>query len=160
MCHPTVPLRERWFEDYAEGEVFEFGDRLVTQDEIIAFAERYDPQPFHTDPQAARASSFGTLVASGWMTGAIGMAMTVEHFISPASAMGSPGVDHLRWLQPVKPGDRLRLRITVLETRRSQSKPDRGVLRLRQELINQLDQTVMALDSLGMQRCRDAAAME
>lgn len=152
-----VPLKERYFEDYTAGEVIEFGDRLVTQDEIIEFARRYDPQPFHTDPVAAQQSAFGTLVASGWMTASIGMALSVEHFVSPLSSMGSPGVEKLEWLQPVKPGDRLHMRITVLETKRSRSKPDRGVMRLRQELINQADQTVMRQEGLIMQRCRDAA---
>lgn len=152
----SVPLKERYFEDYTTGEVLEFGDRLVTQEEIIDFARRYDPQPFHTDPQAAQHSAFGTLVSSGWMTASIGMALSVEHFVSPVSAMGSPGVDKLQWLVPVKPGDRLRMRITVLETTRSRSKPDRGVMRLRQELINQADAIVMRQEGLIMQRCRHA----
>lgn len=149
-----LPPRERWFEDFVLGERFEFGDRLVTQEEIVEFARRYDPQPFHVDPAAARDSSFGTLVASGWMTGAIGMALMVEHFIAPLSAMGSPGVERLQWRRPVKCGDRLRMRVTVLDTRRSRSKPDRGVLRLRQELVDRAGQTVMFQESLALMRCR------
>src|SRR5438552_14010053 len=122
----SVPLKQRWFEDYTVGEVFEFGDHLVTAEEIVDFARRYDPQPFHIDPVAAAQSSFGGLVASGWMSGAVLMRMMCDHFIPPSSAMGSPGVDELRWLRPVRPGDRLKARVRVLQTRRSQSKPDRG----------------------------------
>jgi acyl dehydratase len=150
----SVPLRERWFEDYATGEVFEFGDRLITAEEIVEFARRYDPQPFHTDPAAAARSHFGGLVASGWMTASVAMSLLCEHFIAPASSMGSPGVDMLRWLRPVRPGDRLRLRVSVTETRRSQSKPDRGVIRLRQEVLNQEGDVVMSQEGLAMLRCQ------
>jgi acyl dehydratase len=151
----AVPaLKERWFEDYAVGEVFEFGDRLVTGEEIVEFAIRYDPQPFHADAAAAAHSSFGGLVASGWMTAALLMREMCDHFISPLSALGSPGVDQLRWLQPVRPGNRLHVRVTVLEARRSQSKPDRGVITLLQEVMNQSGEVVMSLQGRAMQRCR------
>ena len=150
----SVPLRERWFDDYAAGESFEFGDRLITADEIVDFARRYDPQPFHTDEAAAARSHFGGLVASGWMTASVAMSLLCEHFIAPASSMGSPGVDVLRWLRPVRPGDRLRLRVRVLETRRSQSKPDRGVVKLRQDMLNQADEVVMSQEGLAMLRRR------
>lgn len=150
-------LKERWFEDYAVGEVFEFGDRLVTEDEIIEFARRYDPQAFHVDAEAARHSSFGGLVASGWMTAALLMREMCDHFIAPRSAMGSPGVDELRWLRPVRPGDRLHVRVTVLAARRSRSKPDRGVLTLRQEAVDQSGEVVMSLLGRSMHRCRNAA---
>lgn len=150
----SVPLKQRWFEDHAAGDVTEFGDHLVTEEEIIEFARRYDPQPFHTDPVAALRSSFGGLVASGWMTGAIVMRLMCDHYIAPASAMGSPGVDQLRWPRPVRPMDRLRVRVTVLETRRSQSKPDRGSLLLRQEALNQRDEVVMSQEGWAMVRCR------
>jgi len=154
MPHSHLPPTARYFEDFAEGEVFEFGDRLVSEAEIIGFAQQYDPQPFHTDPQAALRSSFGGLVASGWMTGAIMMRLMCDHFIAPDSAMGSPGLDALRWLMPVHPGDRLSARVTVLGTTRSRSKPDRGVLRLRQEALNQNGEVVMSVDSIAMLRCR------
>jgi acyl dehydratase len=150
----TIALKDRWFDDYAQGDVFEFGDCLVTAEHIIEFARRYDPQPFHVDPEEARHSSFGGLVASGWMTGSLVMRMMVDHFISPQSAMGSPGLDQVRWIRPVHPGDRLHVRVTVLEVRRSTSKPDRGVLKLRQEAINQDGITVMSMEGLAMQRCR------
>jgi acyl dehydratase len=151
-----VPLEERWFEDYAAGETFVFGDHPVTENEIIAFASRYDPQSFHVDPVAARESPYGGLIASGWMTAALVMKMMCAHFISTVSALGSPGVENLRWLRPVRPGDRLRVRVTVLEARHSASKPDRGTLNLRQEAINQDGQVVMSLEGRSMHRCRPA----
>lgn len=150
----TTLLQQRWFEDYGPGEIFEFGDHLVTEAEIIEFAQRYDPQPFHVDAEAARDSLFGGLVASGWMTAAVVMRMLCDHFISTTSALGSPGVDQLRWLLPVRPGDRLRVRVTIQEVRRSSSKPDRGVVVLRQEALNQDGQTVMSLEGRSMHRCR------
>ena len=146
----TVPLRERWFEDYRVGERFEFGEHLVTEQEIVDYARRYDPQPFHVDATAAAASHFGGLVASGWMTCGVLMSLLCAHFIAPRSSMGSPGVDHLRWLQPVRPGDRLRARVEILETKASQSKPDRGVITVREELLNQHGQTVLSLVGRAM----------
>jgi acyl dehydratase len=150
----SVPLKQRWFEDYTVGEVFEFGDHLVTAEEIVDFARRYDPQPFHIDPVAAGQSSFGGLVASGWMSGAVLMRMMCDHFIAPSSAMGSPGVDELRWLRPVRPGDRLKARVTVLQTRRSQSKPDRGSVVLLQELMDHAGAVVMTQRGRALYRCR------
>lgn len=149
-----VPPKERWFDDYQPGEVFEFGQHLVTQDEIIEYARRYDPQPFHVDPVAARSSIYGDVIASGWMTAGVAMRMMCEHFIPPASSLGSPGIDHLRWVVPVRHGDRLSLRATVLEVRRSQTKPDRGVVTVRQELLNQHGAIVMSLDGKSMHRVR------
>lgn len=153
-----VPISERYFEDYRVGETFEFGDYAITEEEIVEFATRYDPQPFHVDKQAAQRSIYGGLIASGWMTGAVMMRMLVDHLISPRSSMGSPGLDELRWLRPVRPGDRLRLRVTVLDSRRSQTKPDRGVVQFLQEAVNQDDETVMTVRGWGMYRCRDAQA--
>ena len=135
-----------------------FGEHLVTEVEIVEFARRYDPQPFHTDPEAARRSPFGGLIASGWMTAGIAMRMAVDHWISPLSSMGSPGIDELRWLVPVRPGDRLHARATVVQTRRSQSKPDRGLIRVATELLNQRDEVVMRYVGWGMYRTRAGAA--
>ncbi len=153
----TVPYKERYFEDYRPGEVIELGEHLVTEREIVEFATRYDPQPFHVDRNAAAESIFGGLIASGWMTGSIMMRLLVDHFVSPASSMGSPGVDEVRWLRPVRPGDRLRVRLTVIETKRSQSKPDRGIVRAQQEMINQHGETVMSLRSMSLSKCRAPA---
>jgi acyl dehydratase len=152
---PTgIPVRERFFEDFRAGEVFEFGDRLIEETEIIDFARKYDPQSFHTDPVAALESSFAGLVASGWMTAAVVARMIVDEFIAPASAMGSPGLDELRWLRPVRPGDRLRVWLKILETQRSQTRPYRGTLKIRFDALNQYDQIVMSVSSRAMVRCR------
>lgn len=153
----TLPLKERYLEDFPPGEVAEFGDYLVTEEEIVEFARRYDPQSFHVDRVAAAGSMFGTLVGSGWMTGSIMMRLLVDHFISPVAGMGSPGVDEVRWPRPVRPGDRLRVRITTLDTRRSASKPDRGLLRVQQELLNQRGETVMSLIGTSFVKCRAPA---
>ena len=151
----SVPLKERWFQDYRPGERFEFGDRLVSAEEIVEFARRYDPQPFHVDADAAAQSHFGGLIASGWMSTSLLMCMLCEHFISPASAMGTAGIDDLRWLRPVRPGDRVHARVTVVDMRRSKSKPDRGTVTFLQELVNQRGEVVMAMKALSLHRCRE-----
>jgi acyl dehydratase len=150
----TLSIKKNWFEDYIVNEVFTFGNHLITEEEIIDFASKYDPQSFHVDPKAAALSNFGCLVASGWMTSALLMRMMCDHFISSVSAMGSPGIDHLRWIKPVKAGDRIHARVTVLKTSLSRSKPDRGTITLRQEVINQNDEIVMLLEGMAMHRCR------
>lgn len=155
MQTETVPWLERYFEDYMVGEVMEFGDYAVTEEEILAFARAYDPQPFHTDPEAAKDSHFGGLVGSGWMTGAIVMRLFCDHFIPQCSAMGSPGIDKVRWLRPVRPGDRLHARATILSTVRSKSRRDRGVVTILQEAINQKRETVMSYEGRAMFGCRD-----
>ncbi len=152
-----VPYRERYFEDYPIGEIVEFGDQEVTEDEIVGFAQRYDPQPFHTDRKAASDSIYGGIIASGWMTGSIAMRLMVDHYISPLSSMGSPGIDELRWLKPVRPGDRLRVRVTVIDSRPSQSKPDRGMILLSWEVINQKAENVLTMKAWGMYRRRPQA---
>lgn len=150
----TTAYTERYFEDYQVGEVIEFGDHLVTKEEIVGFAQRYDPQPFHVDEAAAAESHFGGLIASGWMTASVMMRMLVDNFISRVASMGSPGVDELRWLRPVRPGDRLRVRVTVLEVRRSQTKPDRGAILSLDEVVNQDDEVVMSVKGWGLYRAR------
>ena len=154
----TPSFKERYFEDYAVGETRSYGDYLMTQEEIIEFAKRYDPQVFHIDPEAAKQSSFGGLAASGWHTASASMRMLVDHFIPPKASMGSPGIDELRWVQPVRPGDRLRMRSTITETRRSRSKPDRGIVRVRHETLNQRDEVVMTFTGMAMYRCREPNA--
>jgi len=150
----TPDFKTRYFEDYRVGELAEFGDYEIRSEEIIEFAKRYDPQLFHTDPEAAKWSSFGTLVASGWMTASVLMRLLVEHYISPLASMGSPGVDELRWLKPVKPGDRLRARVRVVDKRQSRSKPDRGLIHFVQEGLNQHGEVVISFKGMGMYRCR------
>lgn len=153
-----IPLSERYLEDYTPGEVLDVGAITVSEEEIIEFARRYDPQPFHIDPEAARQSMFGGLVASGWHTCSLVMRVLVDHYISRVAGLGASGIEDLRWLQPVRPGDRLAVRVTVLETRRSRSKPDRGLIRARTEARNQNDALVMTMVSTGMLRARAAAA--
>jgi acyl dehydratase len=151
---PVVPFLQRYFEDYPVGEIATFGDHAVTEQEVIAFARQYDPQPFHLDAEAARTSIFGGLIASGWMTASIAMRLLVDHYISPLSSLGSPGIDELRWLRPVHPGDRLRLRVTVMSARRSESRPDRGLVQFLQEVLDQDGRTVATLKAWGMYRVR------
>ena len=142
--------KDRWFEDFEEGAVFEFGDYLMTAEEMLAFARRYDPQPFHTDPAAARRTPYGGLIASGWLTVAIMMRLLWDTLLKDAVSLGSPGADEVRWLKPVRPGDTLRARFTVVEAIPSRSKPDRGVLRTFTEILNQHGEIVMTLRGLGM----------
>ena len=127
----------RYLEDFVPGTVFEAGSVQVTEAEIVEFATRYDPQPFHVDADAAQRSIYGGLIASGWHTMALTMRLLVDNVFQGSASMGSPGIDELRWLLPVRPGDTLSPRVTVLETRASRSKPDRGVLRFRVEVSNQ-----------------------
>ena len=149
---------DRYFEDYRVGEQVEFGSYRMTEEQIVAFARDFDPQPFHVDKDAARQSVYGGLVASGWHTASAMMRMMVDHFISPKTSMGSPGMDEIRWLKPVRPGDTLRVRVTVLSAKRSTTKPDRGVIDQRVEVINQHGDVVMASKGIGMYRCRTRTA--
>lgn len=141
-------MPELYFEDFAAGQVYELGSRTVTEGEIVDFARQWDPQPFHVDPEAAKQSVFGGLIASGWQTGAIWMRMYVDAVLGSA-ARGSPGIEELRWLAPVRPGDTLSGRLTVLEVTPSATKPDRGTIRIRGEMVNQDGVTVMAMTSRG-----------
>jgi len=133
------------WEDFTPGQIAECGSRLITRAEIIAFAAEYDPQPMHLDEAAARANLFGGLVASGWHSCCILMRMLTDDFIGDASFMGAPGVEEVKWLAPIRPGERINARATVLETRPSRSRPDIGFVKFRFELINAADQPVMTL---------------
>ncbi len=138
-------MATRYFEDFAVGERIELGDYTITRDEIIAFARQWDPQPFHLDEAAARETPFGGLIASGWHTSAIFMRLLVDGLLNSAASLGSPGLDELRWLKPVRPGDTLRPRITVLETTPSARNPNRGTVRWLGELFNQDGDVVMRI---------------
>jgi len=153
----TTPVEERYLEDYVEGAVHEFGHISVEEAEVIAFGRRFDPQPMHADPEAAKRSLFGGLIASGWHSASLMMRVFVDHYLSHVASLASPGVDELRWHKPVRPGDTLSLRITVLESRRSRSKPDRGILRSYIEALNQHSEVVMTMKALNLLRCREAA---
>jgi acyl dehydratase len=141
-------MPDLYFEDIEPGGVYELGTRTVTESEIVAFAREWDPQPFHTDPEAAKGSVFGGLIASGWHTGSMWMRMYVDTMLGSA-ARGSPGIEELRWLAPVRPGDTLSGRLTVLEATPSATKPDRGTIRIRGEMVNQDGVTVMSMTSRG-----------
>jgi acyl dehydratase len=139
----------QYFEDFLEGATLELGTISLTEDEIIEFAQKYDPQPMHTDISAASASIYGGLIASGWHTVARYMRLVVDNVLAGTESLGSPGVDQLRWLKPVRPGDTLRARFLILETRASNSRPDRGIVRSRGELVNQDDDVVMTIEAVN-----------
>jgi acyl dehydratase len=137
------------FEDFEPGQVYELGSRTVTEAEILEFARQFDPQPFHLDPEAAKESVFGGLIASGWHTGAIWMRLYVDAMLGGAASRGSPGVEELRWLEPVRPGDTLTGSLTVLDVTPSATRSDRGTVRIRGELTNQDGVTVLRMTSRG-----------
>jgi acyl dehydratase len=143
-----------YFEDYVPGATYEVGSVSVDQASIVAFAKEFDPQPFHVDPVAAAAGPYGGLIASGWHTAALVMRVLVANYLSAESSLGSPGMDEIRWLNPVRPGDTLRVRATVTEARRSLSKPDRGIVRTLIEAVNQDGQTVMRATGINFVRAR------
>lgn len=124
-------MPELYLEDLEAGTTVELGRHTISEEEIVTFARAYDPQPFHIDRQAAAESIYGGLIASGWQTVCIFMRLFADGLLNRTAAMGSPGIDELRWLKPVRPGDDLVARIEVLEVRPSRSKPDRGMARLR-----------------------------
>ena len=131
------------FEDFAPGSSRIDGGITVSRDDIVAFARRFDPQPFHMDEAAAKQTFVGRLIASGWHTCALTMRIIADGFILDTASMGSPGIEEVRWLRPVRPGDALRVRATVLDARPSQSRPDRGLVRFRFDMLNQTDETAM-----------------
>jgi len=151
----AVPVGQRYFEDYVAGAVFEYVAITLTEREIVEFAKQFDPQYIHTDPRAAAEGPFGGLIASGWHTAAIMMRLFVDHYLSHVASMASPGIDELRWTQPVRPGDTLSIRVSVIEANRSRSKPDRGMVRSLVEVLNQDGQVVMSLKAMNMLRCRN-----
>jgi acyl dehydratase len=152
-----APIDDRYFEDYLQGAVYEYGYITVTEAEILEFAQSYDPQPIHVDREFAAAGPFGGLIASGWHTSAIMMRMFADHCLSRVASLASPGIDELRWPAPVRPGDSLRLRATIVEARRSRSKPDRGLVRTRAELINDRAEIVLHLTAMNLIKARHPA---
>jgi len=147
---PRMTTIQYYFEDAQVGDVLELGSRTVTAAEILAFAHEFDPQPFHIDPEAAAQSIFGGIIASGWHTCALTMRLMVDGFLSRAASLGSPGVEQIRWLRPVRPGDTITARIVLLDVRASQSKPDRGAVRMRTEVTNQAGDLVMTMENTGL----------
>jgi acyl dehydratase len=137
-----------YFEDLEVGQQESFGTYEVTESEIREFAGQYDPQPMHLDPEAAEASMFGEIVASGWHTAAICMRLLVENYLADAAAMGSPGVDGLRWHEPVRPGDELTVETEIVGKRPSESRPDRGLVRVDVGVRTDGGTLVMSMESL------------
>jgi acyl dehydratase len=146
-----------YWEDLTVGSVRDLGTASLTVEEIKDFASKFDPQPFHLDEEAARHSMFGALCASGWHTCSVAMGLTVRNFLSEAASLGSPGLESLKWLKPVYPGDTLHLRQVVLESRALRSRPDVGMVRSRWEMTNQNDEPVMQMEGYGMFRRRHPA---
>lgn len=134
-----------YWEDFTPGRVFETPARSLTQDDMLRFAREYDPQTFHTDPEAARGTPFGGLIASGWQTCGITMRMMCDGYLLEASCVGSPGLEELRWLKPVRPGDTLRLRSTVLASTPSGKQPNRGTIFWHWETLNQNGEVVLSM---------------
>jgi acyl dehydratase len=149
----STPTTDRFLDDYTVGATYLCGSFTITQDEIVAFASQYDPQPMHVDRHFAAEGPFGTVIASGWHTVARAMRLIVENFL-PQNNLPSPGIDELRWLRPVRPGDILTLHITIQEARRSQSKPDRGLIRSLMELLNQDGEVAMSMKAMNFVRVR------
>ena len=145
----------RYWEDFKVGEVEQIGGKRVDKEEVIAFARQYDPQPFHVDEAAAKRSMYGGLIASGWHTGAMVMRMMCDAYLLQSASVGSPGIDNLKWLKPVRPGDTIRAQRTTLETRVSKSKPDIGIVNNLWEVFNQDGEMVMSMQGYGMFRRRN-----
>src|ERR1700679_1304320 len=149
----AVISRPRYFEDFPVGKVFEFGSITVTEQDIIGFARKFDPQVMHTDPVAAAKGPTNGLIASGWHTVALMMRMYADHVLPP-DGLPAPGVDEVRWLLPVRPGDTLTMRVTIQEARMSRSKPDRGIIRPFSEVLNQHGEVVLTMRPTNFVRGR------
>lgn len=149
-----------YFEDFSEGQRIEAGSRTVTREEILAFATQFDPQPFHVDDAAGDASIFGSVIASGWHTCSMMMRMVVDSVLGDSSSMGSPGLDKVRWLLPVKPGDTLSVAYLTTQTKASGSRPDRGVVWSTWEARNQHGDVVCIIEGMGMFGRRPAKAAD
>jgi acyl dehydratase len=147
-----------YFEDFPVGEVIVFGDRLVSAEEIVEFASDWDPQPFHLDAEAAKASQIGELIASGWHTGSLLMRMMCDAYLLDSASEGAPGVEDMRWLKPVRPGDRLSVKRTTLAARTSRSRPNLGIVDFQFEVTNQEGEIAMALKSAAFIRRRPEGA--
>ncbi len=140
----------KYWEDFQPGDRIEMGRHTFGAEEITAFARQFDPQPFHVDPEAARKSFFGGLIASGWHTCAVGMRLTVDSHVNQSASLGSPGLDNIRWLKPVRAGDTISYSRVVLESRASESRPGVGLVKSRWEAVNQAGETVMTMEGWGM----------
>jgi acyl dehydratase len=139
-----------WWEDFKVGDTMEMGRHTFTEEEILAFGRQFDPQPFHTDPAKAAETVFGGLIASGWHTCAVGMRLMVESYLARTASLGSPGLDSIRWLKPVRPGDTLVYSRTVIESRASASRKGVGLVKHRWEALNQAGERVFTMEGWGL----------
>jgi acyl dehydratase len=139
-----------YFDDLTLGSVVDLGTTTVSEEDILRFAREFDPQPFHIDPEAAEKSIFGGIIASGWHTCSLTMRLLVDGLLRNSSSLGSPGIEQIRWVKPVRPGDTLHAVLTVKDVRHSQSKPDRGTALMRIDVTNQAGDLVMWMESFGM----------
>jgi len=155
----TTPASDRFFEDYTVGGTYVLGTFSVTEDEIIAFARHYDPQMMHIDRDLAAKGPFGELIASGWHTVGLTMRLVVDQFL-PHNGLAAPGIDELRWPRPVRPGDLLTVHATIQQARLSRTKPDRGLLHILLEVLNQDGDVVMSLKPVNLVRTRNPEAAD
>lgn len=149
-----------YFEDFEPGHMTELKGPTVSKDDIVEFASRYDPQPFHVDEERAKQSMYHGIIASGWHTVSLCMRMICDAYLLDAASMGSSGVDQVRWLIPVRPGDTLSMRMTVLETKSSRTRPEMGIVRHRWDVFNQNQELVMEMTGVGLYRRRTPAARD
>lgn len=149
-----------YFEDFYEGQEIPLGSKTVTEDEIISFAKQFDPQPFHIDHAAAAASHFGGVIASGWHTCSMMMRLVVDGLMAGASSMGSPGLEKVRWIKPVRPGDTLTVVYLTQQVKASDSRPDRGVVWSKWQATNQHGEIVATIEGMGMFGRRPKAAID
>jgi acyl dehydratase len=156
----AIPMPRIYFEDIVQGAVTNYGPRTITREEIIAFASEFDPQPMHLDEEAAKKTMLGGLSASGWHTCAIMMRLLYDGFLVDAASMGAPGIDEVKWLKPVRPGDALSVRLTVLDKREPKSRPDLGFIQCRCEVLNQHGDVVLESTYPGMFAKRNRQAAE
>ncbi len=152
---PKDKNRDRYFEDYTSNNVDILGKIEVDKEEMISFARSYDPQSIHIDGEKTKGGPFNGLIASGWFTGSLMMRFFAQNFLSEVSSIASPGLDEVRWQAPVRPGDVLTFRVTTLETRRSQTKTDRGIVKTFTEILNQDGIVVMSTRGVNVILCRN-----
>ena len=146
----STPIDNRYLEDYTEGARYSFGVESVNAEEIMEFARRYDPQSIHTDPEAAADGPFGGLIASGWQTAALMMRLFADYYLTSVASLASPGIDELRWVRPLRPGDRLTLQCETTGVRPSRTKPDRGILTTGVTLVNQDGDPILTATAMNM----------
>jgi acyl dehydratase len=152
-------MADLFFEDFTPGRVFDLGERVLTEHDIVSFAEQWDPQPFHRDPEAAATGPFGGLIASGWQTTCVWMRLYVDAVLSRGAMLAAPGVEEIRWLVPVRPGMRLRGQTIILESWVPDGASGKGTMRLRGVLVDDQEREVMTLVARGQARLRSAEAV-